>query len=229
MEKTEKTPVFVAKSLVFADINAKLWEIAELIDFACFSTLKELKVYFYCGNAGKSQGNLGKYEFYEFLLGFLYHRAFMEKGQDFLFKTSIFFPFLFDFHENPEELLRILLTKEKFDVISFEIYWFFKQIQRVFLAEDGEISVSSMNLHENTEKFVSFRAKTCENPPDFPESFENPHKYQLFSEKTLAIGGTFDYLHSGHKVFSHISLQNPQISSFSSAARRSSPRNPTVP
>ena len=32
------------------------------------------------------------------------------------------------------------------------------------------------------------------------EKPENMEKYKLFSLKTLVLGGTFDYLHSGHKV-----------------------------
>lgn len=110
----EKSQIFINKSLIFVDINEKLSKITSLIDFASSLTVKEIKVYFYCEKLKKTREN---FEFYEFLLGFLYHRVFTNKNQDFLFKTSIFFPFLF-VEQEPEIYLQSIVKNQKYDVIS---------------------------------------------------------------------------------------------------------------
>lgn len=56
---------------------------------------------------------------------------------------------------------------------------------------------------EGNEKIRRFIAKNEEKINDFEDISENNKKkegYKMFSLKTLAIGGTFDYLHNGHKV-----------------------------
>jgi len=58
-------------------------------------------------------------------------------------------------------------------------------------------------IHSNDDKVSYFSTSTLESLKQCEISLkQNSGKYKLFSLKTSAIGGTFDYLHCGHKVIS---------------------------
>ena len=93
------------KSAVICDITQDFNRNLALIDYSLKRTLKEIKIYFISG----SEQNFN-YGFLEKILSFLYNFTFFEKQEDFLFKTGIFFPFLFEIP------IETILKSEAFEV-----------------------------------------------------------------------------------------------------------------
>ena len=101
----EKDQPCIFKSAVILDLAQDFDRNVTLIDYSLKRTLKEIKIYFISG----SEQNYN-YGFLEKTLAFLYNFIFFEKQEDFLFKTGIFFPFLFEIP------IESILKSEKFDV-----------------------------------------------------------------------------------------------------------------
>ena len=79
-----------------------------IIDYALKRSLNETKIYFFDKSEGVFNEN---YHFFERIMAFLYKHIFYAKKADFLFKTGIFFPFLF--RKSIEEILK----SQSYDVI----------------------------------------------------------------------------------------------------------------
>lgn len=101
----EKDQPCTFKSAVILDLAQDFDRNVAIIDYCLKRTLKEIKIYFI---SGKEQNY--NYGFLENILAFLYNFTFFEKQEDFLFKTGIFFPFIFEIP------IESILKSEKFDV-----------------------------------------------------------------------------------------------------------------